>query len=166
MASKVLVLNQDYQAVTVCSAERAFVLVFLKKAEMISHRTAKVLRSVSQEFAYPSIIRLNRFVNLPFKRVALSRVNIYKRDGYACVYCKSKDNLTLDHVVPRSRGGRDAWDNLVTACQRCNTEKGDRTPDEADMKMAHQPFRPSFIMYLRDFHGKVQDEWRPYLLMN
>jgi 5-methylcytosine-specific restriction endonuclease McrA len=166
MASKVLVLNQDYQAVTVCSAERAFVLVFLKKAEMISERTAKVLRSVSNEFGYPSIIRLNRFVNLPFKKVALSRVNIYKRDGYTCVYCGATESLTLDHVVPRSRGGRDSWDNLVTACQRCNTEKGDRTPEEAELQMRHKPFRPSFIMYLRDFHGKVQDEWRPYLLMN
>ncbi len=166
MASRVLVLNQDYQAVTVCSAERAFVLVLLNKAEMISEMAAQVLRSVSREFRYPSIIRLNRFVNLPFKRVALSRINIYKRDGNACVYCNSTDRLTLDHVLPRSRGGRDSWDNLVTACQRCNTEKGDRTPEEADMKMRHKPFRPSFIMYLRDFHGKVQDEWRPYLLMN
>jgi 5-methylcytosine-specific restriction endonuclease McrA len=166
MSSKVLVLNQDYQAVTVCSAERAFVLVFLKKAEMVSERTARVLRSVSREFPYPSIIRLNRFVSLPFKRVALSRVNVYKRDGHACVYCGSRDSLTLDHVIPRSRGGRDSWDNLVTACQRCNTEKGDCTPQEASMTLRHQPFRPSFIMYLRDFHGKVQDEWRPYLLMN
>lgn len=166
MASKVLVLNQDYQAVTVCSAERAFVLVFMNKAEMINERAAKALRSVSREFRYPSIIRLNRFVNLPFKRVALSRVNIYKRDGQACVYCGHKDNLTLDHVLPRSRGGRDSWDNLVTACQRCNTEKGDRTPEEAEMVMRHKPFRPSFIMYLRDFHGKVLEEWRPYLLMN
>jgi 5-methylcytosine-specific restriction endonuclease McrA len=166
MASRVLVLNQDYQAVTVCSAERAFVLVLMNKAEMISEMAAQVLRSVSREFRYPSIIRLNRFVNLPFKRVALSRINIYKRDGNACVYCNSADRLTLDHVLPRSRGGRDSWDNLVTACQRCNTEKGDRTPEEADMKMRHKPFRPSFIMYLRDFHGKVQDEWRPYLLMN
>jgi 5-methylcytosine-specific restriction endonuclease McrA len=166
MASKVLVLNQDYQAVTVCSAERAFVLVLLNKAEMISERAAKVFRSVSKDFGYPSIIRLNRFVNLPFKRVALSRMNIYKRDGQACVYCNAKEHLTLDHVLPRSRGGRDSWDNLVTACQRCNTEKGDRTPEEAEMQMRHKPFRPSFIMYLRDFHGKVLEEWRPYLLMN
>jgi 5-methylcytosine-specific restriction endonuclease McrA len=166
MASKVLVLNQDYQAVSICSAERAFVLVLLQKAEMISERTAMVLRSVSNDFRYPSIIRLNRFVHLPFKKVALSRVNIYKRDGYACVYCGKRDSLTLDHVLPRSRGGRDSWDNLVTACQKCNTEKGDRTPEEAEMVLRHMPFRPSFIMYLRDFHGKVLDEWRPYLLMN
>lgn len=166
MATKVLVLNQDYQAVSLCSAERAFVLVLLQKAELISEHTAKVLRSVSHEFRYPSIIRLNRFVNLPFKKVSLSRINIYKRDGHACVYCGKKDNLTLDHVLPRSRGGRDSWDNLVTACQKCNTEKGDNTPEEAGMTMRHLPFRPSFIMYLRDFHGKVTDDWRPYLLMN
>lgn len=166
MGSKVLVLNQDYQAISLCSAERAFVLVFLKKAEMVTDRKAQLLRSVGSEYPYPSIIRLNRFINLPYKRVSMSRQNLYKRDGYSCVYCDSRDNLTLDHVIPRSKGGRDSWHNLVTACQRCNTEKGDRTPEEAEMTMRHKPFRPSFIMYLRDFNGKVSDDWKPYLLMN
>ena len=166
MASKVLVLNQDYQAISVCSAERAFVLVFLNKAELISNSLTRKIRTVSKEYAFPSIIRLNRYINLPYKKVALSRQNIFKRDGHQCVYCGTRDNLTLDHVTPRSRGGRDSWHNLVTACQRCNTEKGDRTPEEAEMTMAHKPFRPSFIMYLRDFNGKVVDEWKPYLLMN
>ena len=164
--SKVLVLNQDYQAVSLCSAQRAFVLVLLEKAELVSENTTKVLRSVTNKYSYPSIIRLNRYVNLPFKKVALSRVNIYKRDGYACLYCGKKDNLTLDHVLPRSRGGRDSWENLVSACQKCNTEKGNNTPEEAEMSLRHMPFRPSFIMYLRDFNGKVLDDWRPYLLMN
>lgn len=164
--SKVLVLNQDYQAVSLCSAQRAFVLVLLKKAELVSEHSEKVLRSVTNEYRYPSIIRLNRYVNLPFKKVGLSRVNIYKRDAYACLYCGNKENLTLDHVLPRSRGGRDSWENLVTACQKCNTEKGDNTPEEAEMSLRQLPFRPSFIMYLRDFHGKVLDDWRPYLLMN
>lgn len=166
MAAKVLVLNQDYQAISICSPERAFVLCLLKKAEMVSHRQAKVLRTVGMDYAYPSIIRLVRFVNLPYKRVALSRQNIFKRDGFRCVYCGTRDRLTLDHVLPRSRGGQDGWHNLVTACQRCNTMKGDRTPEEADMQLSQPPFRPSFIMYLRDFNGKVHDEWRPYLLMN
>ena len=166
MGSKVLVLNQDYQAISLCSAERAFVLVFLKKAEMVTDRKAKLMRSVGSEFPYPSIIRLNRYINLPYKRVSMSRQNIYKRDGYRCVYCGGREKLTLDHVIPRSKGGRDSWHNLVTACQRCNTEKGDRTPEEAEMSMSHKPFRPSFIMYLRDFNGKVSDDWKPYLLMN
>lgn len=166
MGSKVLVLNQDYQAISLCSAERAFVLVFLNKAEMISDRKAKLMRSVGASYPYPSVIRLNRFIKLPYKRVSLSRQNLYKRDGYKCVYCEGRDNLTLDHVIPRSRGGRDSWHNLVTACQRCNTEKGDRTPEEAEMVMTQKPFRPSFIMYLRDFNGKVSEDWKPYLLMN
>lgn len=166
MASKVLVLNQDYQAISVCTAERAFILVFLKKAEMICDNRAKVLRSVGKVFKYPSIIRLHRYINLPYKKVALSRQNIFKRDGYNCVYCGAGEHLTLDHVVPRSKGGRDSWHNLVTACQKCNTEKGDRTPEQAEMEMRHKPFRPSFIMYLREFNGKVHDEWKPYLLMN
>jgi 5-methylcytosine-specific restriction endonuclease McrA len=166
MATKVLVLNQDYQAISVCTAERAFILVFLNKAEMICDHKAKVLRSMSATFSYPSIIRLVRYVHLPYKKVALSRQNIFKRDGHKCVYCGSRDNLTMDHVIPRSKGGRDSWHNLVSACQKCNTEKGDRTPEEAGMPMSHKPFRPSFIMYLREFSGKVADDWKPYLLMN
>lgn len=166
MATKVLVLNQDYQAISVCTAERAFVLVYLNKAELISNNQTRKIRTVSSEYSFPSIIRLNRYIQLPFKKVALSRQNIFKRDGHECVYCGTRGNLTVDHVMPRSRGGRDSWHNLVTACQRCNTEKGDQTPDEAEMNMTHQPFRPSFIMYLRDFNGKVVDEWKPYLLMN
>ncbi len=156
MATKVLVLNQDYQAISVCTAERAFILVFLNKAEMVCDMKAKVLRSMTKNFAYPSIIRLRRFVNLPYKKVALSRQNIFKRDGFKCVYCASREHLTLDHVIPRSKGGRDSWHNLVSACQKCNTEKGDRTPEEAEMRMSHKPFRPSFIMYLREFSGKVR----------
>lgn len=166
MASKVLVLNQDYQAVSLCTAERAFVLCLLKKAELVSDRKTKALRTVGGEYAFPSIIRLVRFVQLPYKRVSLSRQNIFKRDGFRCAYCQTRDHLTLDHVMPKSRGGQDAWTNLVTACQRCNTQKGDRTPEEAAMPLSHQPFRPSFIMFLRDFNGKVREEWKPYLLMN
>ncbi|HHG85573.1 MAG TPA: HNH endonuclease [Bacteroidetes bacterium] len=166
MATKVLVLNQDYQAISICTPQRAFILVFLNKAEMVCDLKAKVLRSVESNFKYPSIIRLHRFISLPFKKVALSRTNIFKRDGYQCVYCGTRENLSLDHVIPRSKGGRDSWHNLVTACQKCNTEKGDRTPEQADLQMLCKPFRPSFIMYLREFNGKVQDDWKPYLLMN
>ena len=165
MPTKVLVLNQDYQAISVCSVERAFVLVYLKKAEMVNDNDERVLHSVHQFFRYPSIIRLYRFVNIPYKKVSLSRQNIYKRDNYRCVYCNSHADLTLDHVIPRSQGGHDSWHNLVTACQKCNTYKGNRTPEEAGLTMARKPFKPSFIMYLRDFSGRVQEEWKPYLMM-
>jgi 5-methylcytosine-specific restriction endonuclease McrA len=164
MREKVLVLNQDYQAIGVCSVERAFVLVYLRKAEMVDRLTNKVLHSVRQEFAFPSIIRLFSYVRVPFRRVALSRANIFRRDLFQCVYCGSRQHLTLDHVVPRSHGGRDTWENLVTACQTCNTKKGNRTPEQAEMDMNRKPFRPSYIMYLSNFSEKVHETWRPYLM--
>ncbi|MEZ4771693.1 MAG: HNH endonuclease [Bacteroidia bacterium] len=162
----VLVLNQDYQAISVCSAERAFVLVFLKKAEMLTYDPHVKLSSVNRNFQYPSIIRLHRFINLPFKKVNLSRQNIFKRDRNRCVYCGTKDTLTIDHVIPKSMGGRDSWDNLVTACQRCNSKKGNMTPEQAGMEMRHQPFRPSFVMFLSNFSGNIRDDWKPYLYMS
>ena len=166
MSSKVLVLNQDYQAMSVCTVERAFVLVFLKKAELVGQVPEKRLRSMNQVYEYPAVIRLFRFVSIPYRKVALTRHNIYKRDGYRCVYCGKRDDLTLDHVLPRSRGGKDSWTNLVTACQKCNTYKGNRTPAEAELQMSIRPFRPSFIMYLRNFNGKVSEHWKPFLGMN
>ncbi|MEL6674758.1 MAG: HNH endonuclease [Bacteroidota bacterium] len=124
------------------------------------------LRSVGHEFDFPSIIRLYRFIKLPYKRVNLSRHNIFKRDNNRCVYCGARDSLTIDHVVPKSQGGRDSWDNLVTACQRCNAKKGNRTPEEAGMSMRHKPFRPSFVMFLSTFNGNVREDWKPYLYMS
>jgi 5-methylcytosine-specific restriction endonuclease McrA len=162
----VLVLNQNYQPISICTAERAFVLVFLRKAEMLSDIASLKLTSIDHTFRFPSIIRLHRYISIPYKRVNLSRYNIFKRDGNQCVYCGNRERLTLDHVVPRSLGGRDSWDNLVTACQACNAEKGNRTPEQAGMDMCHQPFRPSFVMFLSNFNGNVREDWKPYLYMS
>ena len=162
----VLVLNQDYQAIGVCTAERAFVLVFMRKAEMLTDVPTRKLRSVASNFKFPSIIRLFQYVQIPYKKVNLSRQNIFKRDGMKCVYCGSKDNLTLDHVVPKSGGGRDTWDNLVTACQKCNSRKGSMTPEEAGLELRYEPFRPSFVMFLSNFAGNIREDWKPYLYMS
>ncbi len=121
------------------------------------------LRTVSNSYPLPSIIRLFRYVNLPYKGVMLSRQNIFKRDGGKCQYCGSTKDLTLDHVIPRSKGGRSSWDNLVSACKNCNSKKGDFTPEEANMPLKRRPFKPSFIMFLRDFSGPVEEDWKPYL---
>lgn len=166
MKQKVLVLNQDYQALSICSAERAFVLVYLRKAELIHASSRQAIHTVTQSYLLPTIIRLFNYVRVPYKKVGLSRGNIFRRDDNRCQYCGIPQNLTLDHVMPRSRGGKDSWENLVTACQACNTRKGDMTPEEADMPLLRKPFRPSYIMYLRDFSGKVEEEWRPFLLMS
>jgi 5-methylcytosine-specific restriction endonuclease McrA len=162
----VLVLNQDYQALSVCSAERAFILVYLRKAELVHASSTQTLHTVTQSFLLPTIIRLFNYVRVPYKKVGLSRVNIFRRDENTCQYCGSRQNLTLDHVMPRSRGGKDTWENLITACQSCNTRKGDMTPEEAGMPLLRKPFRPSYIMYLRDLSGIIEEEWRPFLLMN
>jgi len=165
MKQKVLVLNQDYQALSICSAERAFVLVYMRKAELVEHSRHYHLHSVTQRFHMPTIIRLYSFVRLPYKKVVLSRSNIFRRDDNTCQYCGVRHNLTLDHIIPRSKGGKDTWENLTTACQKCNTRKGNLSLEEAGYTIKRKPFRPSYIMYLRDFTGKIEDEWRPFLLM-
>jgi len=160
---KVLILNQDYTALTICSVQKAFILVYLKKAELVNEANGFQLRSINHSFPMPSIIRLYKYVHLPFKGVMLSRQNIFKRDGNRCQYCGSTFDLTLDHVLPSSRGGRSSWDNLITACKKCNSKKGDFTPEEANMQLDRKPFKPSFIMFLRDFSGHIDDDWKPYL---
>ena len=162
---RVLVLNADYQAISLCSVERAFLLLYLKKAEAVEACADKVIRSVNRSFSLPSIIRLRRYVQVPYRKVSLTRANVFRRDGYKCGYCGSRQHLTLDHVLPRCRGGRDSWDNLVTACQSCNTKKGNRLPEEAGMELARKPFRPSYVMYLTNFSPRVDDGWRPYLML-
>ncbi len=163
MNRKVLVLNQDYTALSVCSATKAFLLVFLDKAELVAASETQFLNSISNVFPMPTVIRLHRYVQIPYKGVMLSRQNIFKRDGHQCVYCGLRNDLTLDHVIPKSRGGRTSWDNLVTACRRCNAKKGDFKPEEAGFTPSHRPFKPSFIMFLRDFSGAIDPSWMPFL---
>ena len=163
MSQKVLVLNQDYSALTICSMPKAFLLVYLNKAELIAESTSEKLHSIHQTFPYPSVIRLNRYVYFPYKGVVLSRQNIFKRDGNQCQYCGSGDHLTLDHVIPKSRQGRTSWDNLITACKYCNSNKGHLTPEEAGMHLLRKPFKPSFVMFLRNFSGILNHQWLPFV---
>ena len=163
MNRKVLVLNADFSPISVCTVQRAFLLTYLNKTEMVSPANGYKLRSISQSFPMPAVIRLKKYVNIPYKGVNLTRQNVFKRDAFACQYCGAGKDLTLDHVTPRSKGGRSSWNNLVTACKRCNTKKGDALPQEAGIRLKTKPFRPSYIMFLRDFSGFHCDEWGPFL---
>lgn len=163
MGRKVLVLNADYSALSICSVPKAFLLVFAKKAELVSKNESLELRTVSTSFPYPSVIKLNRYISIPFRSVVMNRSNIFKRDGNSCVYCSSTKDLTLDHVIPKSKGGKTNWSNLVAACKRCNAEKGNSTPEEAGMKMSHSPYKPTFLTFLRDFSGNDEKNWAPYI---
>lgn len=165
MNGHVLVLNQDYQALTITSVQRATVLLLLQKAELIEAEAERWVRSTSMRLPWPSIVRLRGYVRVPYKRILLTRQNILRRDGQRCQYCGVRDRLTIDHVLPKSRGGKESWDNLVAACVPCNNRKGSKTPDEAGMVLERKPFRPSYVMYIRDFVGSMDDTWKPYLFL-
>lgn len=165
MNSDVLVLNQDYQPLSICSVQRSVKLVFLEKAELLHDDPDRVLRTVSEDYSYPSVIRLKRYIRLPYSKIALSRKNIMKRDAQTCQYCGVKSDLTLDHVFPKSRGGKDSWENLTTACNHCNVRKGNRTPEEANMPLKVRPYRPIHITFFQNLLGGVRENWKPYLYM-
>ncbi len=137
------------------------------KAELVLDDKRKNLHSVREIFPWPSVIRLSRYINVPYKKVVLTRKNILRRDAYKCSYCGRGDlPLTIDHVIPRARGGSDSWENLVCACTICNNRKGDRTPEEANMSLSGRPFKPSHIMFIKHVVGKLDENWKPYLYLS
>ncbi|MCS6789581.1 MAG: HNH endonuclease [Bacteroidia bacterium] len=164
-AVAVLVLNYDYQPVHITTWKRAFTLLYLRKAELVEARAGRVLRTVRKEYPWPSIIRLLRYVPAPYKQVPLNRQNIFRRDGFRCVYCGSPHNLTVDHVIPRSQGGTDSWENLVTACGSCNHRKGNRTPEQAGMALRYKPRRPHYLLFWLRGAEEIESSWRPYLML-
>lgn len=145
-ATRVLILNASYEPLHVCSVKRAVALLMHDVAERVED-SDKVLRSPSQVFPVPSVVRLKRFVKRPPRhRVAFNRKNVFRRDDHMCQYCLLKTHdLTLDHVVPRSRGGATSWENVVACCRRCNAKKRDRTPEEAAMGLRRRPYAPRFM---------------------
>jgi 5-methylcytosine-specific restriction endonuclease McrA len=166
LSGHVLVLNQDYQALTVTSVQRATVLVLLEKADLVESNDDRVIRSTTVQLPWPSIVRLRMYVRIPYKRIMLTRKNVMRRDGGKCQYCGSSDRLTIDHVQAKSKGGIDTWDNLVAACVPCNNKKGNMSLEQAGMKLYRKPFRPSYVMYIRDFVGSLDDAWKPYLFLS
>lgn len=131
---------------------------------MVANNNGKVIRSAYIKFPWPSVIRLNRYIQVPYKKVILTRKNILKRDNFKCGYCGRSDlPLTVDHIIPRARGGEDVWDNLITACVSCNNRKGDRTPDEANLVLRHKPFKPHYILFISSSVNKIDENWKPYL---
>lgn len=167
MNAKVLILNQNYEPMSVINVRKAVVLLFLGKAELIASVDGKRVRAVSMSMPFPSIVRVSVYVRIPYKRIILSRKNILRRDGHRCQYCGRGDlPLTVDHVLPLSRGGDDTWENLVCACVGCNNRKGDRTPQESNMSLRRNPLRPNHVTFIRHFVGSLDERWKPYLFLN
>ena len=159
----VLILNGDYTPMIVTNIKKAFKLVYKGKAEVVVAEEEPLM--AEKEYVRPSIIRLYRYIVFPYKKVPLTRHNIFKRDDFKCLYCGSDRNLTLDHVLPRSRGGGNSWTNLATCCTKCNSLKDNKTPEETDMKLRYKPFTPNFLFFIKKI-DKISDKWRPYLMMD
>jgi len=143
--SRVLVLNSDYTPLNVTSVHRGFVLVTKGKAEIVRSGENPIITGYNK-YVRPVIIRLLKYIKHRTRLNKPNRSRIYKRDGYECVYCGSKKHLTLDHVLPKSRGGTNEWTNLVTCCSKCNRQKDNKTPEEAKMSMSRSAYEPP-IMY-------------------
>jgi 5-methylcytosine-specific restriction endonuclease McrA len=166
LSGRVLILNQSYEPLSVCSAKKALILLFLTKAELVEYVENKVVRSVNHTYHFPSVIRLSHYLHIPFRKIELSRKNILRRDGMRCQYCGQKTKeLTLDHIMPKSRDGLDSWLNLTAACKKCNNKKGNRTPEEAKMPLLSLPMRPHHIMTLTQFMVNIDEKWKPFLFL-
>jgi 5-methylcytosine-specific restriction endonuclease McrA len=163
MEKRVLVLNFDHSPMAVVSAQKALVLMFLNKVVCLEFYPNFFVRTISRQYPYPAVIRLNEYRNVPFRNVLLNRQNIFKRDKGECQYCGSKKNLTIDHVVPKSKGGKTNWTNLITACHRCNVIKGDKSPEQAGLFLKTYPFKPSLAYFLIDYAERNASEWLPFL---
>jgi 5-methylcytosine-specific restriction endonuclease McrA len=161
--SKVLVLNASYEPLNICSWRRAVLLLLNGKAEQIEHNG----KLIYADFPLPTVIRLRSYVKIPYKEISLSRRNLLHRDNYTCQYCGDRrHDLTIDHIVPRSKGGTDTWENVVAACLKCNVKKGSRTPKEANMVLSFTPRRPSSHVYFEiSKHASAGEySWKKYVI--
>ena len=167
-----LLLNATYEPLRVIHWKRAICLVWQNKVEVLEVHDQE-LRSVSARFKLPAVMRLVKMVKVEVGRhgVKFSRVNIFIRDNYHCQYCGKAfrtEDLTFDHVIPISRGGKKCWENIVTACWRCNNKKSGRTPREAKLKLLRPPKKPSWRPYTALAAGlkNAPEVWRDYLYWN
>lgn len=177
-----LVLNRNWQPVNIATVSRAITLVWNRHAQIVEPNDFQLydwsdwsklepqpgelfIQAVSQRFRVPEVIALNRFDRLPSANVAFNRRNLFKRDRHACQYCGRRpepDELTIDHVIPRSQGGQSSWTNCVLACVACNHRKADRTPEQAHMKLRKTPIQPTWNPgYWR--HATRIDSWQKFI---
>ena len=163
ISAPVLVLNQNYQPLNICNVRRAVVLVCVGKAEIITNGNMEI-KSISSILPEPTVIRLSHMVKRPPSKSKLSRKAVFFRDKFTCQYCNNKTTqLTLDHVIPRSKGGAHTWENVTSACIKCNHKKASKTPREASMKLISKPMAPRPNPYNIFIHRKIEDDCIPFI---
>lgn len=166
-AIKVLVLNASFEPLSFVTAKKALTLHFRGRADVV-HTDGVVVHFFSGSLACPTVIRLKRYVNISHKgRLPFSRANVIKRDKHTCQYCgTNKKEMTIDHIVPSSKGGKSEWYNTVAACKKCNNKKGNMTLEESGMKLLSTPRTPTvYEILVAPFHAlnSFKEEWAPYL---
>ncbi|HSO98174.1 MAG TPA: HNH endonuclease [Solirubrobacteraceae bacterium] len=159
-----LVLNATYEPINVCTVRRAVVLLLKEKAEILE-RADWELHSESSTVARPVVIRLVSYVRIPrdTHRRKITRRAVFARDDWTCQYCGARSNLTVDHVVPRSKGGPSTWENIVASCAPCNRRKGNALPRQAGMQLAREPRRPSPHVFIQVASPRIPAAWQQYL---
>src|SRR4051812_49971464 len=161
---RVLVLNASYEPINVCTVRRAVVLLLKAKAEVVEHATWE-LRSERATMSRPVVIRLVTYVVVPrdTHRRKITRRAVFARDNWTCQYCGSRSNLTVDHVIPRSKGGPSTWENIVASCAPCNRRKGDALPHHINMHPRMKPRVPSSNVFIQLASPTIPPAWQPYL---
>ena len=159
-----LVLNATYEPINVCTVRRAVVLLLKEKAEVLEHGDWE-LRSATRTVTRPVVIRLVSYVRVPrdTHRRKITRRAVFARDDWTCQYCGARSNLTVDHVIPRSKGGASSWDNIVASCAPCNLRKGNALPRQAGMRLQRQPRTPSPHVFIHVASPTIPPAWRQYL---
>src|SRR4051812_33451717 len=161
---RVLVLNASFEPINVCTVRRAVVLLLKAKAEVVDHATWE-LRSERASMSRPVVIRLVTYIVVPrdTHRRKITRRAVFARDDWTCQYCGSRSNLTVDHVIPRSRGGESSWENIVASCAPCNRRKGDHLPAHVGMHPRRKPRTPSPHIFIHVASPSIPAAWRQYL---
>jgi 5-methylcytosine-specific restriction endonuclease McrA len=162
---RTLVLNAGYEPLAVVSFKRALILVLNNKATILAGSPDRQVHSAKQEFELPSVILLQRYVRVPGSRIVpVSRRGVLRRDGYRCAYCQRSAN-TIDHVQPKSRGGKDTWENLVACCLKCNNKKSDKTLEELGWQLPEQPRMPTGTAWMVRGAERIEPQWDEFLAL-
>lgn len=162
---KTLKLDSSYRPVAVIDSIEALVLCIIGKAKAIE-RYAETINSVKESFELPAVIVLNKYIKFRFSYMSCNKMNILWRDNNQCQYCSKplrSGNLTIDHILPKSKGGNNSWLNLVAACKRCNQKKGDKTPAESGMYLKRKPYIPKTNILKSINKEQISPKWKNYL---
>ncbi|MFY9488210.1 MAG: HNH endonuclease [Solirubrobacterales bacterium] len=164
LSGRVLVLNASFEPINVCTVRRAIVLILKEKAEVIDEAGLE-LHAEKLSMTRPSVIRLRTYVRIPYQsfRRKITRRAVFARDGWECQYCGKRGSLTVDHIVPRSKGGDTSWENVVACCAGCNRRKGDRSVSQCGMKLRSHPRAPHATIFIHVASPTIPSSWRPYV---